>query len=556
MKLNSHLKSQGGFALTEILVAVGLLGIVGMMGASILHSQVKSTQGVIDRLEDESDAHSAIHDLTKELKNSHIMRLGLANCGVNGGYISTAAYQDASQTINVAATGSSFSFLYSSSAGFAATNPQTTADLFVSDTSLYPVGSLILLIASNAQRVGVSAPSSFFYVESVNRPLSAINIIPANINSSGTACTSSASVISKENILQNSTFVIHRAHIVSYRSLNGRLLKSRWPEDGATAAVPTRMIVDNFVSLRIENSWQSYLSASEAALSVNREKAKKHGRYEAEVTMVADFRDTAGALEKSRNTLLTQSSYDLPSSSRVNVDAQTSPPTLSKIFPSCSITASQVVGMVRLPDDALFANSTQYLITGAVSDDVLASITTNFVPIGLAPNEGRINCFNVKNIPGNGQLNGYGTSASITLNKTGNNYESYICAVSRRVQIDASMGYTDPGRGKTMNTPCSGITIDAPRAFRFSGTERPRCYSDSGRIEFGDPLIEDVQNNPRPGPALYTGATSCLWDDSPDGIGEPCTQPDRFGRSRLLSVKILPGGTTINGGGSLDLRCN
>lgn len=542
--------NQKGFTLVQGLVALGIAAIGGVIGTTVLHNTFKTSFSSMERLTEESDNHTAIRDLTKELQESHIMRLRKASCGAFGNILVTTAQNSASQVIRLTTAAPSLAFLTSSYAAHAARNLTSDGDLFVTEISRFPVGSLITLI--NAID---SSYSGFFYVTEVVADKGLLKIAPADLASSRTPCTSVAGIISQSDLLEsgklsNQTFIIHRTHIVHYKwqrdttTNKSTLNRAQWPEhEAATARDPKFIVVNGFKALEITSSWFAY-EVVEGVRSI------LHGRWESDVKITADFSNAASNnSEKVSNTLTTQTSYDLPSAQRENKRVDTGAPTLRLLSPTCSINFTQVNGRVQFPDDPKFANTLQYIVTGAASEDVPGSVLVSMVP---SPGSA-IYCYGLSSIPPTGAVKGYGSSASLVLGRQPTGYDEFICAVRGTIQANASLSYADTSQGRMMITPCTGFQVSTPSAFRHLAGISASCTK-NGTIDFGDPLIEDVQANARPGPSLYTGVTSCLWSDSVDGVGESCDGSGRAEGSELLNVNLLPGGTTINGG-SLELVC-
>lgn len=542
--------NQKGFTLVQGMVALGVAAIGGLIGATALYNTYSTTQASMDRLNEEADDHTAIRDLTKELQESHIMRLRKATCGTYGNILMTTAQNDPTQVIRLTQASPSLAFLTSSYAAHAARNLTSEGDIFVTEASRFPVGSLITLI--NAMD---SNYAGFFYVTEALPDKGLLKISPADLASAGTPCLLNGA-ISKSDILEsgklsNQTFLLHRTHLVHYKwkvDANARtstLNRAQWPEHTAEIAKdPKFILINNFQGLEITSSWFAYEVSKTGVRSVLK------GRWESDIKISAALSNAASAkADKIETVLMTQTSYDLPSSERENKKVNTGAPTLRLISPTCSVNFTQVNGRVQVPDDPAFANTLQYVLTGGASEDVPGSITVSMVPTkGSA-----IYCYASSSIPANGAVSGYGASASVVLGRQPTGYDEYICAVRGTIQANASLSYADASQGRTLTTPCTGYKISTPGAFKHIAGVSASCTK-NGNIDFGDPLIEDVAAGPRPGPSLYTGATSCLWSDSPGGVGESCDGSTRAEGSELLNVNLLPGGTTINGG-SLELVC-
>lgn len=546
---NRRFHRQSGMSLVELLIVAGLMGFVAVTASSLLFPFFHMTKQVRQNLSDMVDNDLTQRVLSGELKRAFVMRADGLSCGDPVDTLfKTSNGASGATTVDVT-RGFSLSFFTAPYSSVASRDLNALGTLFVTDPQLYPKDSLVL-----AMDAADSSTYGFFRVRASDPTARSIVVDPDSLTGNPTGCSNRGSAKTLSELFTasgGSTLMLHRIRIVTYRrdqDNDRRLYKTVWPEEGDRPVGSLAM--DRLRSMSVKGYWQTYAETQKEG-SVDRSgKWTAEVKYEVEVPSLVRRSEKPAELPTRKLTSLVN--FELAATKRVNRQARTtaSDTAVTNIkYPTCSVMMSSSpvsVGIDFPPTNLLaskFQNTKTYLLEGAVSEDVAASIDVAL----QSSTDGFVSCYRMADALKTQPITTMGMVGTIHLNREGAGFEKLVCFAKGTIDATASMQYFDPSLGRFLGVACTGSAISAPTGYWHApNNKRAECWQ-NGEISFGDRLMSRATSEP--GPTLFVGNQSCIWANRATGAQGSWSDCDwtKHVTENLVKVQILPTGLEISG---------
>lgn len=536
-------------SLVELLIVAGLMAFVAVTASSLLFPFFHMTKQVRENLSDMVDNDLTQRMLNGELKRAFVMRADGLKCGEPSDTIFKTSGGEKDTTAVSLEPGMPLSFFTAPYSSVASRDLNGLNTLFVTETLFYPQDSVVL-----ATDPADSSTYGFFRVRSSDRESRKLILDGESLTGNPTSCSNSGNSKTLSELFAasgGSTLMLHRIQIVTYRRDKDnpkKLFKATWPDEGNRAAGTLAM--DRVRAMSIKGYWQTYAEAVKEA-SVDRS-GKWTGEVKYEIENPSLIRREKNAEDIPTRMLTSVVNFDLAATKRVNRQARTtaSDSAVTNIkYPTCSVmmSSSPVSVGIDFPQTNLlaskFQNTKTYLLEGAVSEDVSASIDVSL----QSSTDGFVSCYRMEDAMKSQPITTMGMVGTIHLNREGAGFEKLICFAKGTIDATASMQYFDPSLGRFLGVACTGSAVSAPTGYWHSPNNvRAECFQ-NGEITFGDRLMSRATSEP--GPTLFVGNQSCIWANRISGLQGTWEDCDwtKHTNENLVKVQILPTGLEISG---------
>jgi prepilin-type N-terminal cleavage/methylation domain-containing protein len=512
-------KKIAGFSLVEVMVAVGILGIVGLAIGTQTNQFSRFFSKTRKILEQDLDSVVSHKILVQDLEHSYFMKMGYVDCQSSKPLLSTQTegsieFQEKSSDIDMVVID------YSSFAGLSHDGQW----IILSQVSKLNKGDYLVLSLA-----GDSQSASLFLIQDIQPELNRVALITTSFVEPQFNCESHFVSKTPGDYFSSSTrsnVLASRIKPIKYRFEDESLKRFDLKIKNSQGDI----LYHPVTSVKINSRWSSLVS---------QEVGSKEGRMDFEITVNQNkvSHSQSSDSKSSDSTALKknaiQARFILDSATMVNSYALIGTPTSTVKFPSCMVTHQFKNNILKLdPRNNWWRNTSSLTLTGSVS---VASVVGASISVQMSPHpKAKISCFLHDPIvegayPKTGLVTEVGEQSFLSLSQKLNGFDTYTCGAQGVVDIQATMTYFDTNINQIKTIECSADSIVASTEFQLMTSLKPYCkkkvrmfpeISTSGEIKGFD-------HSSTFGRFGFHWETACQWDGQSDaslqtGVASDC----------------------------------